>query len=217
MVDKCLKVVLVEDHALVRAGIRSLLDDIKGLEVVAEAKNGRHAQEIVKKYRPDVVLMDIAMPELNGIDATSQITQEHEDIRVIILSMYANEEYVLQALQAGASGYLLKDSDVEELELAIKIVGRGATYLTPSISEHVISYVRRAGETRSPLDRLTHRQREILQLIAEGNTSKQIALKLYISPKTVETHRSMLMEKIGAQDIQALMRFAIHSGIISSD
>lgn len=217
MTEVPLRIVLADDHTLVRAGIRSLIDDIKGVTVVGEAIDGHQALKLVKKLRPDIVLMDIAMPEMNGLEATAHITKEYEGLRVIILSMYATEEYVLQALRAGASGYLLKNADAAELEKAIDMVARGLTYLDHSISEHVASYIRRAGCETSPLDRLTQRQREILKLIAEGYTNRNIAAKLNISTKTVDTHRANLMKQIDVHDIPALVRFAIRLGIITPE
>jgi DNA-binding NarL/FixJ family response regulator len=217
-------VLLADDHNLVRAGIRSLLAGIHGFEVIAEADNGRDALKLIDEHRPDIVLLDIAMPELNGLEVASRIHRDHPDISVIILSMHSNEEYVLQALRAGASGYLLKDSAPTELELALRSVARGETYLSPSISKHVVDdYLRRVSnksldEPREPgLQDLTPRQREILQLIAEGNSTKEIAQKLIVSVKTIESHRIQLMERLGIHDIAGLVRYAIRMGIVSPE
>jgi DNA-binding NarL/FixJ family response regulator len=213
-----IRVLIADDHALVRAGIRLLLESLPGIKVVAEADEGRQALQLIATHHPDVVLMDIAMPELNGLEAAARITKEHPTVRIIILSMHANEEYVWQALRAGATGYLLKDAGTAELELAVKAVARGETYLTPVVSKHVIAdYVRRTGGESSPLDLLTPRQREILQLIAEGHTTKEIARILGISVKTVETHRTQLMERLDIHDIAGLVRYAIQIGLIKPE
>jgi DNA-binding NarL/FixJ family response regulator len=216
-------VLLADDHTLVRAGIRSLLKNINGFEVVAEADNGRDALKLIEEHKPDIVLLDIAMSELNGLEVASRLHKEHPDINVIILSMHSSEEYVLQALRAGASGYLLKDSAPTELELALRAVTRGETYLSPSISKHVVDdYLRRVSNVQDNnkepvMPELTSRQREILQLIAEGNSTKEIAQKLIVSVKTVESHRIQLMERLGIHDIAGLVRYAIRMGIISPD
>lgn len=217
MAEQNLRFIIAEDHTLVREGFRSLLGDIEGVEVVAEAGDGRLAVELAEKHKPDMMLMDIAMPEMNGLEATAHLTKELPGIKVIILSMYATEEYVLQALRAGASAYLLKNADGSELEKAIRMVQRGETYLSQAISEHVASYIRRAGTETSPLERLTLRQREILQLIAEGYSTRNIASKLHLSEKTVETHRANLMKTLEIYDIPSLVRFAIRTGIITAD
>jgi len=224
-VKSLIRVLLADDHNLVRSGIRALLDGLPDVQVLAEASNGREALRLVEIHRPDIVLMDIAMSEMNGLEATTRLVKEFPNTRVIILSMHISEEYVLQALRAGASGYLLKDAGTSELELAIHSVARGETYLSPPVSKHVISdYVRRvSGETHrkedegSPLDRLTPRQREILQLIAEGDTTQEIAQKLNISTKTVETHRMQLMERLDIHDLAGLIRFAIRVGLVTLD
>jgi DNA-binding NarL/FixJ family response regulator len=214
-----IRVVLADDHALVRAGIRALLTAIAGIEVVGEAHNGHEIIELVDKLRPRLVLMDIAMPGLNGLEATARIVKSHPGTAVIILSMHAGEEYALQALKAGASGYLLKDADLAELELGITAVARGETYLSPIVSKHLVAdYRRRAAgqEQPDPLERLSSRHREVLQLIAEGNTTKDIAAKLKLSVKTVETHRAQLMDRLDIHDVAGLVRFAIRSGLITS-
>lgn len=215
---KLIQVLLVENHTLVRAGIRVLLENLEGLEVFGEAGDGREALRKMEKSQPDVVLMDIAMAGMNGLEATARITKKFPKVRVIMLSMYSSEEYVLQALRAGASGYLLKESATIELELAIRAVARGETYLSPAVSKHRVSdYMRRIGQEADPLDRLTPRQREILQLIAEGGTTKSIAEKLHLSPKTAETHRAQLMDRLNIHDIPGLVRFAIRVGLTSPE
>jgi DNA-binding NarL/FixJ family response regulator len=210
-----IKLVIADNHALVRAGFRSLVEDLGDIEVIGEADNGRTALHLVETTKPDLVLMDIAMPELNGLEATARITHDFPAVRVLIVSMHANEEYVYQALKAGAVGYLLKDSGPEELELAIHAIAQGETYLSPAVSKHVVNdYVRRLGQDEDPLDQITPRQREILQLIAEGKNTKQIAEILYISTKTVETHRSQLMDRLDIHDIAGLVRYAIRIGLV---
>jgi DNA-binding NarL/FixJ family response regulator len=222
-----IRIILADDHSLVRAGIRALLDGVEGISVIAEASNGREAIRLIDEHFPDVVLMDIAMSELNGLEATRRISKEYPHVRVIILSMHASEEYVLQSLRAGASGYLLKDAGTSELEMAIRAVARGETYLSPPVSKHVITdYMRRLGDQvyeeddssgQARLERLTLRQREILQLIAEGHTTQEIARKLLISVKTVETHRTQLMDRLDIHDIAGLVRYAMRVGLISFD
>ncbi|NJP05199.1 MAG: response regulator transcription factor [Chloroflexaceae bacterium] len=215
---KPIRILLTEDHTLVRAGFRALLRDIEGIEVIAEAGDGREALRLIESDEPDVVFMDIAMSGLNGLDATARATRDFPNVRIIMLSMHASEEYVLQALRAGAVGYLLKDAGTAELELAIRAVARGETYLSPAVSKHVVAdYVRRVGGEPSSLERLTPRQREVLQLIAEGHTTQDIAQTLTISVKTVETHRAQLMERLGIHDIVGLVRYAIRMGLVTSE
>lgn len=186
-----IQLVIADNHTLVRAGFRALVEELDGIEVIGEAENGRDVLQLIETLKPQIVLMDIAMPEMNGLEATARIAREFPQVRVLILSMHANEEYVYQALRSGASGYLLKDSGTEELELALRAIARGETYLCPAVSKYVVSdYVRRLSEDQTPLDQITPRQREILQLIAEGKSTKVIAELLYISTKTVETHRT---------------------------
>ena len=210
-----LRVVIVEDHALVRAGMRALLQKIEGVEVVSDVGDGWEAVKSVQTDAPDLVLMDIAMPGLNGLDATSRIVKESPTTRVILLSMHANEEYFQQALEVGASGYLLKGAELAELELALRTVARGETYLTPAVAKYAIKAYREKSEGPSgPLMRLSMRQREILQLIAEGQTTKDIAQRLNLSVKTVETHRSQLMERLDIHDVPGLVRFAMRVGLI---
>ncbi len=213
-----IRVVLADDHTLVRAGIRALLEKLPDVHVVAEASDGREAVHLVTTTQPDVVLMDIAMPGLNGLEATRRLVKEFPAIRVLILSMHKNEEYVWQALRAGAVGYLLKDADLAELVLAITAVTRGETYLSPPISKHVIrEYVQRVGGEETGLEQLTPRQREILQLIAEGHTTKMIAQRLGLSVKTVETHRVQMMERLDIHEIAGLVRYAIRMGVVLPD
>ena len=215
---KPIRVLLADDHALVRAGIRALVQNLAGVEVVAEAVDGREALALVKQHDPDVVLMDISMAGLNGLEAAARMAKDHPNTRVIILSAHSNEEYVCQALRAGAAGYLLKDAGTAELDLAVKAVARGETYLSPAVSKHVIAdYMRRVGGESGSLELLTPRQREILQLIAEGQTTKQIANTLHISVKTVETHRMQLMERLDIHDVPGLVRFAIRMRLVQPE
>jgi DNA-binding NarL/FixJ family response regulator len=212
------RVLLADDHALVRAGIRALLEKIPGVEVVGEAGTGRKALELVRSTLPNIVLMDIAMTELGGLEALPRITKDFPSVNVIILSAHANEEYVIRALREGASGYMLKDSATTELELAINSVIQGKVYLSPSISRTVIDdYLQRVSGAVSPLEQLTSRQREILQLIAEGKNTKEIAADLDISIKTVESHRLQLMDRLNIHDIPGLVRYAIRSGLVSAE
>jgi DNA-binding NarL/FixJ family response regulator len=213
---------LADDHALVRAGIRSLLTEIEGLQVVAEASDGIEALQLIRGLRPNIVLLDIAMPGLNGLEVAAQVIKEFPEVKVIILSSHDNEAYVLQALGLGVAGYLLKDCTLMELELAIRSAYRGKTYLSPAVSRQVvIDYVARMNRKTSekqaesgPYHILTPRQREILQMIAEGRTTKEIALKLNLSLKTAEAHRTRLMERLDIHDVAGLVRYALKEGII---
>jgi DNA-binding NarL/FixJ family response regulator len=213
-----IRLLLADDHTLVRAGFRTLLQNLNGVQIVAEAEDGHEAIALAEAEHPDIVLMDIAMPRLNGLEAMARILETQPHVRVIILSMHPNEEYVLRALRIGAAGYLLKDADLTELTLALRSVTQGQTYLSPPISKQVTDYVRRVGEAPTDdLERLTPRQREVLQLIAEGLTNREIALALEISVKTVESHRTELMNRLDIHDIAGLVRYAIRKGIIQPD
>jgi len=213
---KPIRVFLADDHQLMRAGIRALLQELDGIEVAGEASNGREALELVESASPDMVLMDISMPEMNGLDATARIVTKFPKVRVIILSVNASEAHVLQALRAGASGYLLKNISPAEMEQAIRAVARGEKHVTGAVAQHLIAGLLQGSQATS-LERLTPRQREVLQLVAEGNTAKEIARKLGISTKTVESHRSELMEVLGIHDIAGLTRYAIRIGVVSAD
>ena len=213
-----IRVLLVDDHQLVRAGLRALVQALSDCEVVGEAANGREALQQAKVLRPDVVLMDLLMPELNGLAATRQLTEISPRTKVIALSMNTDAQSVMRALRAGAAGYLSKDVSPVELELAIRAVAEGRTYLSPSVSAHVINgCVENGASPADPLERLTPRQREVLQLIAEGYTSKQIAAKLHISTKTADTHRALLMQELDIHNIAGLVGFAIRAGLVSAD
>jgi DNA-binding NarL/FixJ family response regulator len=212
------RIVLADDHALFRAGLRKLLETFDGFEIVDEAADGHEALALVARHRPHLLLVDIAMPGLNGIDVTGRVVRDHPGTRVVVLSMHAAEEYVLRAIRAGATGYLLKDASPSELEEAIRTVARGQTYLHPAVSRHVVDdYVRRVSREADPLERLTPRQREVLQLIAEGHATKEIAHKLTLSVKTIETHRAQLMERLDIRDVAGLVRFAIRAGLVKPE
>jgi len=213
-----IRVLLVDDHNLVRAGIRVLLERFSDIEIVGEASNGQQALDLIETHRPDLVLADIAMPILSGLELTHRIAETFPEIRVLILSMYAHESYVHATLRGGAAGYLLKDAAREELLTAIRTVAQGETYLSSQISALLLKddVVGERLEER-PLDRLSSRQLQVLKLIAEGLTTKQIALALNISIKTVETHRARLMERLDIYEVASLVRFAIRSGLIKLD
>lgn len=213
-----IRIVLADDHTVVRAGIRAMLEGLGGIEIVGEATNGREALALVEQHQPHLLLADISMPEMNGLEATTRVVKEFPNVRVIILSMHTSEEYVWQALRAGATGYLLKDTEAAELDLAIKAVLNGTTYLTPAVSKQVVEmYMERMGNYANVADVLTPRQREILQLIAEGKALKEIAQLLKISVKTVETHRSLLMNRLDIHDTSGLVRYAMRMGMIRSE
>jgi DNA-binding NarL/FixJ family response regulator len=215
---KSIRVLLADDHALVRAGLRALLKTMEGIEVIAETNNGRDALKLIEELHPDVVLMDISMPELNGLEAAARAASKFPGTRVVILSVNNDQEYVLQSLQAGAAGYLLKDVSPQELELAVRAAARGEVHLCSAISRHVIDHclARVSGAARSR-QLLTPRQREVLQLIAEGSTTKAIAKKLDISVKTAESYRGELMDALDIHDVAGLTRYAIRTGIIRPD
>jgi DNA-binding NarL/FixJ family response regulator len=210
-----IRILLADDHKLVRAGIRSLLDWPPDIEVVGEAGDGKETLRLVEALRPRIVMMDIAMPLLNGLETTRRLTKSFPDVSVIILSTYSDEEHVYQALRAGASGYLVKAADCAELERAIRGVAQGETYLSPPISKSMIAaYADRNGLDLHSNERLSPRQTEILQLVAEGRSTKQIALGLSISVKTVETHRAAVMHRLGVGDVAGLIRYAVKIGLI---
>jgi DNA-binding NarL/FixJ family response regulator len=213
-----LNVLLADDHALVRAGIRMLLEAMPEVNVLGEAADGAAVVAMVEQLQPNLVLMDIAMPGLNGLEATARITQQWPAVRVLVLSMHQDEQYVRQALKMGASGYLLKDSATAELALAMKAMARGDTYLSPAASKGVLTdYVQRLRSDDGTQVHLTPRQREVLQLIAEGCSTKAVAQRLQLAVKTVETHRTLLMKQLDVHDVAGLVRYALRNGIISHD
>ncbi|HEX4598236.1 MAG TPA: response regulator transcription factor [Burkholderiaceae bacterium] len=213
-----IRVLLVDDHKLFRAGLRSLLQALDDVEVVAQADDGREALSLAKAHCPDVVLLDIMMPGLNGLDAVARIARACPRTRVIIVSMSAQQESVLRALRAGAVGYLVKTADPAELELAIRAVMRGERFLSSAVSEHVVAaWLKAPDKALTSLERLTPRQREVLQLVAEGHTTKEIARKLDISARTAETYRGELMKTLDIHDIASLTRCAIRAGLICAE
>lgn len=212
------RVLLAEDHLLVRAGIRALLGGVADIEVVGEVTSGTEVLQAVEDLSPDVVLMDISMQGMNGLEATRRLADDRPDVRVIMVSMHASEDYVARALKAGARGYLTKASAAQELERAVRAVMAGQQYIDSHVSPAALeSYLRRLGEEGREADVLTARQREILQLIAESLGTKEIAHRLGVSTKTVETHRKLLMERLNIHDVAGLVRYAIRTGVVSSD
>jgi len=213
-----IRVLLADDHKLIRSGLRLLLEQQPDLTVVGEANDGRETVAMAKSLKPEVVVMDIGMPSLNGIEAALQITQANPDICVVMLSMHADESYVLRALKAGAKGYLLKDSAESDLIKAVHVVAEGKSFFSPAVSKVLLDdYVRklRRSGAEDAYDLLTPREREILQLVAEGKSNKDVANLLNLSVYTVETHRSNIMEKLNLKGIPELILFAVRKGIIS--
>ena len=208
------RVVLADDHTLVRAGIRSLLQEFDGIDVVGEAGDGATALRIVETRRPDVVLLDIGMPGMSGLEVASRLVKLDASIRTVMLSIHRSEEYVMEALRAGAVGYLVKDSAVAELEIAVRTVARGDRYLSPAIARADVE--EELGPTLATADAyasLTPRQREVLQLVAVGKTSKEIASQLGLSYRTVDVHRMLLMRRLNVHDVTGLVRFALRAGL----
>ncbi len=214
-----IRVLLVDDHTIVRQGLRSLLDSHEDIEVVGEAENGRQAFEKTEQVIPDIVILDITMPSLNGIEATRQIKKLKPEIKVIVLTVHDSEEYVHQVLQAGASGYLLKESAVSDLVSAIHAVGKGDIFLSPTISKVVVKdYIKHTegySKAFDSLDILTGREREVLQLIAEGHTNREVARLLKLSVKTIDVHRSHIKEKLHIRDTAGLIKYSIKKGLIN--
>ena len=212
-----IRILLADDHKITREGLRSLLDNQQDMEVVAEAEDGRTAVSLVREVVPSVVIMDVSMPDLNGVEAARQIIAQFPDVKIIGLSMHSDTLFVTEMLKSGASGYLLKDCAFDELALAIRTVVTGKTYLSPSISGVVVDdYLHRLSKADfSDSEVLTDREREVLQLLAEGKSTKQIALKLHISVKTVETHRRQIMNKLDIHTIAELTKYAIRKGLTS--
>jgi len=213
-----ISILLVEDHTIVRQGLRMILDQNPSIEVIAEAVNGRDAIRMAEKYRPDIILMDFSMPDLNGLEATRQLVRLNSEVKVIILTRHGNQEYVDRLLRAGASGYLIKNSAADELILAIQAVYRGSKYLDPTIASGVIDgYLKPKHHQNGDMKKLTPRQREVLQLIAEGHPNRDIASKLHISVKTVENHRANIMKALDLSTTADLIQYAIRTGVIIMD
>lgn len=212
-----IRVLLADDHTIVRKGLRALLEGEAGIEVIGEAEDGREAVRMVQQLLPDVALMDLSMPGLSGLEATRQIKKRFPEVKVVVLTRYASEEYVFQILRAGASGYVVKKAAPTELVLAIQSAYRGDSFLSPAISRPVIEeYIRQAeAMEENSYDRLTNREREVLQLIAEGHSSREIAELLHITDRTVRTHRGHLMDKLDIHSTAELAQYAIRKGIVS--
>ncbi len=211
-----IRILMCDDHSLVRVGLRQLISSMDGLEVVGETSSGHEAIRLAAGLVPDIVLMDIAMPEMNGLDATASIRRKTPSVRVLMISMHASDQYLREALVAGATGYILKNADAAELERAIHAVAAGDTYITPSLSGRLVEDLRR-GATFDTAPILTPRQTEVLRLIAEGRSTREIAETLYLSHKTIETHRAQLMERLHIHNIAGLTRYAIRMGVVSAD
>lgn len=212
-------IILADDHSIVRDGLKALVEKEDSLEVVGEARNGLEAIQLVRERRPDIVVMDVAMPDLNGIEATRQLTAEKADVKIIALSMHSDRRFVIEMLRAGAMGFVLKHSAFEELVLAIKNVYSGRTFLSASIVDVVVNdYVRNLAGTDSPAyNQLTNRERQVLKLLAEGKTTKEIGFILNVSGKTVETHRLNIRDRLGIDSLAELTKFAIREGITTLD
>jgi two-component system response regulator NreC len=214
---KKVRLLVADDHKIFRQGIKKLLEEEADLQVVGEAADGRDAVKKATELKPDLVLMDIAMANLNGLEATKQIKKVLPDTKVIMVTMHKNEEYILQSFQAGASGFILKEGAVEELVHAIRSIHQDKSFLSPTISKTLIdAYLRKmeTGKTETPFDLLTDREREVLQLIAEGYTNREVAKALFISVKTVEAHRAHIMQKLNIHDVAKLVKYAIQKGLV---
>jgi DNA-binding NarL/FixJ family response regulator len=209
------RVLIVDDHPLMRTGIRTLLERTLTQPEIVEAADGREALEIAAKVRPDIVLLDISMPGLNGVDAARRFSTDLPACKVIMLSMHGHEERVAQCIRAGAKGYLVKDAAVSEVAAAIQSVQRGEIYISKHVPPVVTKVLDRKADVTSPLDLLSARQREILQLIAEGQSTKEIGYRLNLSGKTVETHRRLLMQRLEIYEVAGLARFAVRAGLVS--
>jgi DNA-binding NarL/FixJ family response regulator len=206
------RILLADDHTLVRSGIRALVERIPGVTVIAEVSDGRAAVDRIAELAPDIALVNISMPELNGIEVTRRIVKDRPGTRVVIVSLHADPEYVRQAFSAGAAGYVLKSADHGELELAIRAVARGGTWIDPAISQPIVDALVR-GDASAAFELLTPRQREVLQLVAEGHSTKAIADRLGVSVKTVESHRAQLMRRLDVDSVAGLVRAAIRLGL----
>lgn len=212
-----IRILLADDHTILRAGLKMMLNAQPDMEVVGEAQDGRQAVQEAQRIQPDVILMDITMPELNGIEATKQIKRIMSDVRILVLTMHEHDEYVFQALRAGAAGYMLKEAADTELITAIHVIKSGQFYLSPTAQSVVVGdYLQRVrtGEERDSYSSLTEREREILKLVAEGHTNNQIAERLVISPKTVDTHRTHIMDKLNLHSRAELVKYAMRRGLL---
>lgn len=216
-----MRVILADDHRLVRAGLRALLESCDGIQVLAECGDGHECLRQVEQHQPDVLLLDLTMPGLNGLEAARRVPGLSPGTKVLVLSMHAGPEYVAQALRAGVAGYLIKDSAVDELRVALAALATGRAYLSPAISQTVLHGYLRSGkapvDAGAELDQLTARQREVLQLVAEGHSTRDIAARLHLSVKTIESHRGQLMDRLGIHDVPGLVRLAIRAGLVSAD
>jgi DNA-binding NarL/FixJ family response regulator len=211
------RVLLADDHALVRAGLRALLDTFGNVQVLAECGDGQEVLEVANRTQPDVLLLDITLPGLNGIEVALRVKKLSPSTRVLILSMHTDAEYVVKALKAGVAGYLIKDAAVAELKVALEAVQQGRPYLSPGVSKTVVDAFLRVADAGAAriIDLLTPRQREVLQLIAEGNSTREIAARLSLSVKTVEAHRAQMMERLDIHDVPSLVRLALESGLVA--
>ncbi len=212
-----IRILLADDHTILRAGLKMMLNAQPDMEIVGEAQDGRQAVQEAQRLLPDIVLMDITMPDINGIEATRQIRRLLPDVRILILTMHEHDEYVFQALRAGASGYMLKEAADTELITALHVIKSGQFYLSPTAQSAVVGdYLQRVrtGEERDSYSSLTEREREILKLVAEGNTNNQIAERLIISPKTVDTHRTHIMDKLNLHSRAELVKYAMRRGLL---
>lgn len=216
-----MRVILADDHRLVRAGLRALLESFENVQVLAECGDGLDALQKVAEHRPDVLLLDLSMPRLNGLEVARRVAGVSPQTKVLVLSMHAGPEYVAQALRANVAGYLIKDSAVAELRVALDALAEGRAYLSPAISQTILRGYLRTGkdpaDALAELGQLTTRQREVLQLMAEGHSTRAIADRLHLSVKTVESHRMQLMDRLDIHDVPGLVRFAIRAGLVSAD
>jgi DNA-binding NarL/FixJ family response regulator len=213
-----IRIILADDHAILRQGLSRAFEQEKDIDIVGQANDGHSTVELVKELSPDIVIMDIAMPDLNGIEATRIITKNHPKVKVIGLSMHSSDKYIREMFKAGASGYLLKNSPFEMLLEAVKTVASGKTYISPSVGDMILKdYIGKPGEEESAFSVLSQREREVLQLLAEGKTTKQVGRRLHISPKTVEAHRLKIMEKLGIDNIAQLTKYAIQEGLTQAE
>ncbi len=207
-----IRILLADDHGVVRQGFRAILSQQADMQIVGEAGNGREVMTLAEEFKPDVIVMDVAMPELNGIEATRRLGTSLPRTRVLALSMHKDSVYVREMLKAGAKGYLLKDSSEHDLLEAVRAVARGGEYISPLVQDALSSSFKMTGMT--PLDQLTSREREVLQLIAEGKTNKEVATSLNISVFTVDAHRGRIMEKLNVHNVNELVRFAVRNGLV---